>query len=130
MLSRFNMFFKLFIALGLTWSLEIIAWIIITTKTDVPQWFAVVLSIANVLQGFVVFAIFGLKASARKNLKQRAQSMRMTTMSRSTSYTTTQLLSVRRGSSDTRRGSSDTNEEQGFFMVNQPRANFNPNINS
>ena len=124
------MFFKLFIALGLTWILEIIAWIIITTETDVPQWFAVVLSIANILQGFVVFAIFGLKASARKNLKQRAQSMRMTTMSRSTSYTTTQLLSVRRGSSDTRRGSSDTNEEQGFFMVNQPRANFNPNINS
>ena len=123
MFSRFNMFFKLFIALGLTWILEIIAWIIITTKTDVPQWFAVVLSIANVLQGFVVFAIFGLKASARKNMKQRAQSMKMKKMSRSTSYTATQLSSVRRGS-------SDTNEEQGFFMVNQPRANFNPNINS
>ena len=120
------MFFKLFIALGLTWILEIIAWIIITTKSPVPQWFGVLLNIANILQGFVVFAIFGLKASARKNLRQRAQSMKMTTMSRSTSYTTTQLLSVRRGSSDTkRRGSSDTNDEQGFFMVNQPRANIN-----
>ena len=92
MLSRFNMFFKLFIALGLTWILEIIAWIIISTNTDVPQWFAVVLSIANVLQGFVVFAIFGLKASARKNLKQKAQSMKMKKMSSSTPYTAKQHL--------------------------------------
>ena len=116
------MFFKLFIALGLTWILEIIAWIIITTKSPVPQWFGVLLNIANILQGFVVFAIFGLKASARKNLKQRAQSgsMKMRKMSRSTSFTATQLSSVRRGS-DT------SNDEQGFFMVNQPRVNFNPN---
>ena len=65
------MFLKLFVALGLTWILEIISWMIISTKSNVPEWFTGVLNIANILQGFVVFVIFGLKATIRKIFKAK-----------------------------------------------------------
>lgn len=62
--------------MGLTWTLEIIAWIIIKTESsaDVPEWFTYFLNMGNVLQGIVVFVIFSLKPMmmiVRKTIRRR-----------------------------------------------------------
>ena len=67
------MLLKLFIAMGLTWILEFIALAISLTsaKGDVPQWVSIMLNIANVLQGIVIFFVFGLKPSVRNHIKEK-----------------------------------------------------------
>ena len=121
--ARFNMFLKLFVALGLTWSLEIIAWIIISTDSDVPEWFTVVLNLANILQGIVVFMIFGLKATARRDMKKRVDSMNLRRrLSHKSNSENTSEIAV----SFTRRNSDGKVNVQGV-PLNQPPVSFNPN---
>ena len=69
------MLLKLFIAMGLTWFLELIALAVsqLTDEGDVPQWTSVILNIANVLQGIVIFFVFGFKPSIRNHIKAKYQ---------------------------------------------------------
>ena len=55
------MILKLFIAMGLTWILELIALAISLSSNegDIPQWVSIILNVANVLQGIVIFIVFG-----------------------------------------------------------------------
>ena len=66
------MLVKLFIAMGLTWILELIALAISLSSNegDIPQWVSIILNIANVLQGIVIFIVFGIKPSVRNHIKE------------------------------------------------------------
>ena len=67
------MLLKLFIAMGLTWILELIALAVtqLVDEGDVPQWISIILNIANVLQGIVIFIVFGFKPSVRNHIKEK-----------------------------------------------------------
>ena len=67
------MFLKLFIAMGLTWIFELIALAIshLTDEGDVPQWVSIILNIANVLQGIIIFFVFGFKPSVRDRIREK-----------------------------------------------------------
>ena len=67
------MLLKLFIAMGLTWILELIALAVtqLVDEGDVPQWISIILNIANVLQGIVVFIVFGFKPSVRNHIRDK-----------------------------------------------------------
>ena len=68
------MLLKLFIAMGLTWMLEIIAFAVSqsTEDGDVPQLISILLTIPNVFQGIIIFSgLFGIKASNRNHIKKK-----------------------------------------------------------
>ena len=67
------MFLKLFIAMGLTWILELIALAIshLTDEGDVPQWVSIILNSANVFQGIIIFFVFGFKPSVRDRIREK-----------------------------------------------------------
>ena len=67
------MILKLFIAMGLTWILELIALAISLSSNegDIPQWVSIILNIANVLQGIVIFIVFGFKPSVRDHIREK-----------------------------------------------------------
>ena len=67
------MLLKLFIAMGLTWILELIALAVtqLVDEGDVPQWISIILNIANVLQGIVIFIVFGFKPSVRNHIREK-----------------------------------------------------------
>ena len=67
------MILKLFIAMGLTWILELIALAISLSSNegDIPQWVSIILNIANVLQGIVIFIVFGIKPSVRNLIREK-----------------------------------------------------------
>ena len=68
---RFKMFFKLSIAMGLGWTFEIIAWVIVESKATVPIQFTFIMLIIIECQGIVVFIVFGLKGSNRRMMKSK-----------------------------------------------------------
>ena len=59
--------------MGLTWILELIALAVtqLVDEGDVPQWISIILNIANVLQGIVIFIVFGIKPSVRNHIKEK-----------------------------------------------------------
>ena len=67
------MFLKLFIAMGLTWILELIAWLISKFGQDgtISLPLIIILNIATVLQGVVVFFVFVFKKSTRQSIKDK-----------------------------------------------------------
>ena len=81
------MFSKLFMAMGLTWFLELLAWIIseYTAEGQVDMSISVILNIPNVLQGVLIFLVFGLKKSASEAISQKLRkSQRNRSLQRST----------------------------------------------
>ena len=101
-LSRFNMLLKLFIAMGLTWLLEIIAFAVSqsTDKGDVPEWVSILLIIPNVVQGIIIFLVFGIKPSNREHIKKR--------YFKNSYACTTQVSSMNYGSSIHRQNSTNS----------------------
>ena len=85
------MLLKLFIAMGLTWFLELIALAVsqLTVEGDVPQWTSVILNIANVLQGIVIFFVFGFKPSIRNHIRAKYQGRNVQSKTGSTRKTST-----------------------------------------
>jgi hypothetical protein len=72
-IEKYYMLLKLFIAMGLTWILELIALAVtqLVDEGDVPQWISIILNIANVLQGIVIFIVFGFKPSVRNHIREK-----------------------------------------------------------
>ena len=70
-LFRLSTFLKLFGAMGLTWLLEVIAWLIVKTN-DKPVHDAinVILNLPNVLQGLIIFCVFGIKKSVKTGIRK------------------------------------------------------------
>ena len=77
--------------MGLSWTLEIIAWIIIEGKATIPNQFTFILLSANVCQGIVVFLVFGLKRTNRLIMKSKVSQFWLTLTSAGlvTTYTVT-----------------------------------------
>ena len=63
---RMSMFLKLFVAFGLTWAFEVVAWLNSAEDVSVPLSLQIILNIANVLQGVIIFLVFGLKRTGSK----------------------------------------------------------------
>merc|ERR1739838_400390 len=59
--------------MGLTWMLEIIAFVVSqsTKDGDVPEWVSIFLTIPNVFQGIIIFLVFGIKPSNRDHIKKK-----------------------------------------------------------
>lgn len=65
--SRFNLYLKLFIVMGINWSMEIISWLCKGT----PEYVWYVTDLANTLQGVIIFIIFVWKPKIKRLLLQR-----------------------------------------------------------
>ena len=95
-------FLKLFVAFGLTWVFEVVAWLISSDRISVPMPLQILLNIANVLQGLIIFFVFGLKRQGkgprgRGTLKHRYSSRSHSTSSTAGSAASTRSLQFRKG---------------------------------
>ncbi|XP_051170360.1 G-protein coupled receptor Mth2-like isoform X2 [Leptopilina boulardi] len=63
----FNLYLKLFIVMGINWSMEIISWLL----NDEPSWIFYITDIMNSLQGFTIFIIFVCKKKIKQLLLRR-----------------------------------------------------------
>lgn len=81
------MYLKLFSAMGLTWVFEVLAWFVARYDVDgsVPVEIQVFVNLFNVLQGIVIFVVFGLKGSTSSKVKQKVRSTRRNKSSRESS---------------------------------------------
>uniref|UniRef100_A0A182LY68 G-protein coupled receptors family 2 profile 2 domain-containing protein n=2 Tax=Anopheles culicifacies TaxID=139723 RepID=A0A182LY68_9DIPT len=59
--DRFGLYLRLFIVMGVTWSLEIISWAV-----DNNAWIFYVSDVCNCIQGFLIFALFVLKQKIKR----------------------------------------------------------------
>ena len=59
---------KLFVAMGLTWSVEILAWLLSGDEERAPEGVIVALNMLNVCQGPVVFYVFAMKPSTKQKV--------------------------------------------------------------
>lgn len=59
---------KLFVAMGLTWSVEILAWFLSGTEERAPEGVIIALNMLNVCQGPIVFYVFAMKPSTKQKL--------------------------------------------------------------
>ncbi len=59
--------------MGLTWIGEVIAYILSQEAQDETQGLTIALNLPNLLQGVIVFLVFGLKARVWRGLKQNIQ---------------------------------------------------------
>ena len=99
---RMSTFLKLFVAFGLTWVFEVVAWLISSDRISVPMPLQILLNIANVLQGLIIFFVFGLKRQGkgprgRGTLKHRYSSRSHSTSSTAGSAASTRSLQFRKG---------------------------------
>ncbi|XP_025995097.1 G-protein coupled receptor Mth2 [Solenopsis invicta] len=65
--QRFKMYLKLFIVMGISWTMEIIAWLI----NSVPSYVWYPTNIINSLQGLIIFIIFVCKKKIKQQLLKR-----------------------------------------------------------
>ena len=61
--------------MGLGWTLEIMAWIIVKLKATVPNELTFTILTITLCQGIVVFMVFGLKRSNRRILKTKVSTL-------------------------------------------------------
>lgn len=64
---RFNLYLKLFIVMGINWSMEIISWLF----KSAPQYVWYITDLTNTLQGLIIFIIFVWKDKIRRLLLKR-----------------------------------------------------------
>lgn len=65
----FNLYLNLFIVMGITWSMEIVSWLLSTVKT--PQYLWYITDLANTLQGVIIFIIFVCKKKIKRLLLKK-----------------------------------------------------------
>ncbi|KAK0092051.1 hypothetical protein PV326_002313 [Microctonus aethiopoides] len=63
----FNLYLKLFIVMGINWSMEIISWLC----KDAPDYIWYITDLANTLQGVIIFIIFVWKDKIKRLLLKR-----------------------------------------------------------
>jgi hypothetical protein len=67
----FLTYLKLFVAMGLTWAIEILAWVLSDNNTPAPQAIIILLNLMNIFQGIVIFFMFTLKPSTVQKLREK-----------------------------------------------------------
>lgn len=65
---RFNLYLKLFIVMGINWSMEIISW---ACEDRLPKYVWYITDLANTLQGVIIFIIFVWKDKIKRLLMKR-----------------------------------------------------------
>ncbi|XP_011172428.2 G-protein coupled receptor Mth2 isoform X1 [Solenopsis invicta] len=65
--QRFNLYLKLFIVMGINWSMEIISWLF----EKVPAYVWYISDLTNTLQGLIIFIIFVWKEKIKRLLLKR-----------------------------------------------------------
>uniref|UniRef100_A0A182Q5Y6 G-protein coupled receptors family 2 profile 2 domain-containing protein n=1 Tax=Anopheles farauti TaxID=69004 RepID=A0A182Q5Y6_9DIPT len=97
--DRFGLYLRLFIVMGVTWSLEIISWLV-----DNNAWIFYVSDVCNCIQGFLIFALFVLKQKIKRliykkfGIREIKQEQKMS--SSSTRTTATMVSSYHESKSD------------------------------
>ncbi|XP_072758321.1 G-protein coupled receptor Mth2-like [Anoplolepis gracilipes] len=66
----FNLYLKLFIVMGISWSMEIVSWLFHDVKT-VPEYVWYLTDLTNALQGLIIFIIFVWKKKIKRLLLKR-----------------------------------------------------------
>ncbi|XP_050093977.1 uncharacterized protein LOC126576715 [Anopheles aquasalis] len=69
--NRFGLYLRLFFMMGLTWSLELISWLMTDPKTASPTWVVYLLDACNCLAGIIIFFLFVWKQRVKNLLLQR-----------------------------------------------------------
>lgn len=64
---RFNLYLKLFIVMGINWSMEIVSWLF----NNSPKYIWYLTDLTNTLQGVIIFLIFVWKDKIRRLLLKR-----------------------------------------------------------
>ncbi len=68
---RLSTYAKLFAAMGLTWTLEVVAWLMSNYgENNVPFGLQIAVNTANVLQGIVIFFVFAFKKTNKTKVKK------------------------------------------------------------
>ncbi len=65
---RFSTYFKLFVAMGLTWGLEVVAWFLSDKDRPAPKALIMALNVTNIFQGIVIFVVFTMKHEVAKKM--------------------------------------------------------------
>ncbi|XP_049545921.1 G-protein coupled receptor Mth2-like isoform X2 [Anopheles darlingi] len=69
--NRFGLYLRLFFFMGITWSLEIISWLVTEPNTASPSWVVYLLDVSNCLAGIIIFYLFVCNQRVIKLLLQR-----------------------------------------------------------
>ncbi|XP_029163667.1 G-protein coupled receptor Mth2-like [Nylanderia fulva] len=64
----FNLYLKLFIVMGINWSMEIVSWLF---KDAAPEYIWYLTDLTNTLQGLIIFIIFVWKEKIKRLLLKR-----------------------------------------------------------
>lgn len=75
---RFSLYLKLFIVMGISWSMEIISWLFNNT----PRFIWYLTDLTNTLQGVLIFLIFVWKDKIRRLLLKKFGCLRSNVLSR------------------------------------------------
>lgn len=67
---RFNLYLKLFLAMGVNWSMEIISWAVEWKLKTVPKEIFIVTDFCNALYGVFIFLIFVCNKEKQKKLQK------------------------------------------------------------
>lgn len=105
-------YFKLFVAMGLTWVFEILAWILSEKSVQAPQPIIIILNMVNISQGIVMFVVFTLKDTTIQRLTDKFS----TRGHRSTAF--------RPGDSDHRVNSISRNNRSSSSLTHQTSCSF------
>ncbi|XP_055688325.1 G-protein coupled receptor Mth2-like isoform X2 [Lutzomyia longipalpis] len=119
--DRFGLYLRLFIVMGVTWTMEVISWLI-----DPKSWIFYITDVCNCLQGFFIFMLFVWKPKIKKLIIKRYRSYRglpvSSKTSRSSTRTSTSHVSMAATSSNNRYGMSTKSNnnsvsEKSHFMT-------------
>uniref|UniRef100_A0A7G3B7S4 Uncharacterized protein n=1 Tax=Lutzomyia longipalpis TaxID=7200 RepID=A0A7G3B7S4_LUTLO len=119
--DRFGLYLRLFIVMGVTWTMEVISWLI-----DPKSWIFYITDVCNCLQGFFIFMLFVWKPKIKKLIIKRYRSYRglpvSSKTSRSSTRTSTSHVSMAATSSNNRYGMSvksnnNSVSEKSHFMT-------------
>ncbi|XP_050097971.1 G-protein coupled receptor Mth2-like [Anopheles aquasalis] len=69
--NRFGLYLRLFTIMGVTWSLEIVSWLVTEPNAPNPSWVVYLLDVSNCLAGIVIFFLFVWKQRIKKLFVQR-----------------------------------------------------------
>ncbi|XP_049545934.1 G-protein coupled receptor Mth2-like isoform X3 [Anopheles darlingi] len=89
--NRFGLYLRLFFIMGLTWSLEIVSWLLVDPEAASWLWLVYLLDICNCLAGIIIFFLFVWKQRVKNLLLQRFGRKAKTSRDSYTVHTTAQM---------------------------------------
>uniref|UniRef100_A0A1L8DK28 Putative g protein-coupled receptor n=1 Tax=Nyssomyia neivai TaxID=330878 RepID=A0A1L8DK28_9DIPT len=117
--DRFSLYLRLFIVMGVTWTMEVISWLV-----DPKSWIFYISDVCNCLQGFFIFMLFVWKPKIKQLIIKRYRSYRglpvSSKASRSSTRTSTSHVSMAATTSINRssmKANNNSVSEKSHFMT-------------